>query len=765
MNPRLHLVPTALAVWGLALAGLFSTWWVAVAVGLLASAGGAPPLRRHRPAALALAVTAPVAAGWIGFTLHQSAHHPLRAEYGRPTTLHLELEERPRGVRTAGFGSRPGGVDLVVARTSTSDGARVVVLAPADSWRSLLPGQEVTASGTLAPTRAGELSVGMLRVRGPPKEVGPAPVWQRVADRLRKGLREVSGALDPEPAGLLPALVVGDTEGLSPRVVDEFRTAGLSHVLAVSGANLAILCGAVLLLLRLVGVGPRTCAAGASMALVGFVLLAGPEPSVLRAAVMGAVALLALVLGRERSALPALAASVVVLVLYDPELAADPGFGLSVVATAALVLLAPRWAAALKERGVPVGIAEALAVPVAASLATAPLVVGLTGQVSLVSVPANLVAGPVVAPATVLGVLAAVLAQVHEGTARVLVEVAGPAMDWLVLVGRHAARVPGAAAHWPDGWLGGVLLAVVLAVAWVLLRLRRIRVLLVALVLGAVLVTVPVEVVAPRWPPSGWAVVACDVGQGDAVVLATAERDRAVLIDTGPDPVPVLACLRRLGVRRIPLVVLSHLHADHIGGLAAVLADQRVGAVAVGPARRPGWAWEQVREQARGSGAQVVELEVGRRLGWPGLEVEVLGPRSVPAVGEENTAVNDASVVLRASTAAGRVLLTGDIELAGQADLLGGHVDLRADVLKVPHHGSRYSAPEFLTAVRPRVALVSVGAGNRYGHPSGPLVDLLGRAGALVARTDQDGDTAVLPGPDGPRVVRRGDPVHKGGKP
>ncbi|MBP2334221.1 competence protein ComEC [Saccharothrix coeruleofusca] len=759
MRSRLHLVPAALVVWSTALVGLLWTWWAAAALGVLAGLLGAAAHRRCAPAAVAVMVTGPVAACWIGFQVHQSTHHPLRAqaERGASTTVHFELVDRPHPLRTTGFGSRPGGVDSVVVRAELSDGAEIAVLAPTAAWRELLPGQRVAASGTLAPPLRAELTVAVLRVRGPPLEVGRAPVWQRAAESLRAGLRRASEPLGPDAAGLLPALVVGDTDGVSTRVVEEFRTAGLSHLLAVSGANLAILCGAVLLVLRLLRAGPRGCAAGAMAALVGFVVLAGPEPSVLRAAVMGAVALLALVLGRERSALPALAAAVVVLVLYDPALAVAPGFGLSVVATAALVLLAPRWAAAMRDHGVPVGVAEALAVPMAASLATAPLVAGISGQVSLVAVPANLVTGPVVAPATVLGVAAAVLAPVHAGAARVAAAVAGPEIEWLVLVARTAAAVPGAAVRWPGGWGGGALLIGVLLLAWAVLRLKRLRVLAVAALVGAGLVLVPLEVAAPRWPVPGWSVVACDVGQGDAVVLATAERDRAVLVDTGPDPVPVLACLRGLGVRRVPLVVLSHLHADHIGGLAAVLAEVGVGAVAVGPSRRPRWAWEEVRERARAAGVRVVELVSGQRLSWPGLELDVLGPRAGP-VEDANTAVNDASVVLRASTGAGRVLLTGDIELAAQAGLLGRHADLRADVLKVPHHGSRYSSAAFLEAVRPKVALISVGAGNRYGHPSGVLLDALASRGALVLRTDQDGDTAVLLGPEGPRIARRGDP-------
>ncbi|HEY0641315.1 MAG TPA: MBL fold metallo-hydrolase, partial [Pseudonocardiaceae bacterium] len=305
---------------------------------------------------------------------------------------------------------------------------------------------------------------------------------------------------------------------------------------------------------------------------------------------------------------------------------------------------------------------------------------------------------------------------------------------------------------------GGLLLAVVTVVALVLLRWRRPRTLVAAATAGALLVVVPTRFVTPGWPAAGWAVVACDVGQGDALALATGEPGRALLVDAGPDPGPVRSCLDRLGVRRVPLVVLSHLHADHIGGLSALLDGRSVGAVAVGPLREPAWAFERVRSLAHRAGVPVVSLRHGQRLRWPGLTVDVLGPRRTPGPQlDENdgSQVNDASLVLRAETPAGRVLLTGDVELAGQADLLRAGVDLRADVLKLPHHGSRYTSPEFLAAVRPRIALVSVGAGNRYRHPNDAVLARLHAAGATVLRTDLRGDLAVLPQL---RIAARGSP-------
>jgi competence protein ComEC len=565
--------------------------------------------------------------------------------------------------------------------------------------------------------------------------------------------------LDPEPAGLLPGLVVGDTDRLSRQVESEFKTAGMSHLLAVSGSNLAIVCVAVLLLLRAFRVGPRGSAAGAMVALVGFVVLAGPEPSVLRAGVMGAVGLLALAIGRERAALPALGTAVIVLVLWDPAMAVSFGFALSVLATAGLVLLAPRWADRLEARGVPRGMAEALVVPAAAHLVTAPVVAGMAGQVSLVSVVANLLAAPVVAPATVFGVLAALVAPLLPWVAELLVRLAGPEADWLILVARHGSRVPGAVIGWPGGWWGGLLLVLCVLLLIAALRRRRLRVLVGAALTGLLAVLVPIKVISPGWPPPGWAMVACDVGQGDALVLATAEEGRAVVVDTGPEPGPLAACLDRLDVSRVPLVVLSHLHADHVGGLDAVLADHAVGAVAVGPAREPGWAWKEVRSKAAAAGVPLVQLDAGQRLEWPGLSMEVLAPSGkevMPADGADGTEINNSSVVLRATTPAGRILLTGDVELETQAHLLNARTDMSAEVLKVPHHGSRYTMPELFAAVRPRIAVVSVGAGNRYGHPSPETLRALDHAGTLVLRTDEDGDAAIVPGGSGPRAVTRG---------
>jgi len=782
-GPDWRLVPAALVVWLATMAGLLAGWWwagvgacVGGAAGVVVALAARGRVEQVRWWRLGVAWSLMVCALLVGVIttgrLRAAEVDPLRAQAGAGASgvFRVTVTERPRPVFSAGFGGQRGGVravvvparlrGAVVAGAAVASHGRVVLIAPVDRWSTLLPGQDLTATAQLAPAMSGELTVAVLRVRGPPGDVTDAVVWQRVAQSLRSGLRDAAGVLDPEPAGLLPGLVVGDTDRLSRQVQEEFKTAGMAHLLAVSGSNLAVICVAVLLLLRVLRIGPRGAAAGAMAALVGFVILAGPEPSVLRAGVMGAVGLLALAIGRERAALPALGAAVVALVLWDPAMSVSFGFALSVLATAALVLLAPRWAARLAARGVPRGLAEALAVPAAAHLVTAPVVAGMAGQVSLVSVVANLLAAPVVAPATVLGVLAALVAPVWPWFAELLARVAGPEADWLILVARHASRVPGAAIGWPSGWWGGLLLVACALLLVAALRRRRLRMLAGVAFAGFLVVLIPIRVIAPGWPPPGWAMVACDVGQGDGLVLATAEAGRVVVVDTGPEPGPMTACLDRLDVSRVPLVVLTHLHADHVGGLDAVLADHAVGAVAVGPSREPDWAWREVRKKAAAAGVPIVELEEGRRLSWPGLSMEVLAPTQgevMPVPGAAGTEINDSSVVMRATTPAGRILLSGDVELTAQTHLLMTRADLSADVLKVPHHGSRYTTPELFAAVRPRIAVVSVGTGNRYGHPSPTTLRALDRVGALVLRTDTDGDAAIVPGDSGPRAVTRGE--------
>ncbi len=620
--------------------------------------------------------------------------------------------------------------------------ARVLLFGAAADWTGTLPGTEVVVRVAVRPAEAGDDVVAVLAARAPPEPASAAGAAQQVAGELRAGLAASAARVLPaDEAGLLPGLVVGDTTRMQPGVTRDFRRAGLGHLTAVSGANVAIVLALLLWPLRRRAVHRRWQAAVGVLGLVGFVLLARPSPSVLRAAGMGAVTLLALASGRSRVAVPALAASVCVLILVDPALARDGGFALSVAATAGIVLLAPGWSRSWRRRGLPALLADALAVGAAAGVVTAPLVAGMSGLVSVVSLPANLLAAPAVAPATVLGLLAVLAGPVSPGTADVLVWLAGWPTRWLVLVADRAAAVPDGATGWPGGPVGALLLAVLLlAGAAVLVRWPRTRPLALAVVVGVVALGWPARQLTTGWPVPGTVLVACDVGQGDALVLPTGAGE-AVLVDAGPDPELVDGCLTRLGVVRLPLVLLSHLDADHATGLPGALAGREVDEVATGLLSPTEVRVGALADQVSAAGARLTQLPAGTVRTVGTATIEVLAPTAADA--RPGVDANALSMVARVVQRGISVLFTGDLGADTEARLLARGVDLRADVLKVPHHGSGDADPDFLAATGARVALISVGADNSYGHPTARLLDWVTASGMQVHRTDLDGDLAV----------------------
>ncbi|MEV5690299.1 ComEC/Rec2 family competence protein [Micromonospora globbae] len=778
-GPDLRLAGSAVAAWLTALAGLHLGAGAALllaALGAVFSTIGAlhllqvlgrptPRVRRYGWIAVAVGLGVVCGGAATGARLAVRDADTLRAlaEQRASVTADLVVRDDPRPIRAAP--GRPAtllvATDLV--RLAERDGprvaapVRVLVLATDPAWRGLLPGQRLSAQGRLDVPRGGDLTAVVLGATGPPVRHG-SPSWaQRAAGSLRAGLQRACAPLPDEQGGLLPGLVVGDTSRLLPTVEEDFRATGMTHLNAVSGSNVAIVVGAVLLVARWCRAGPWLAAGLCGVALVGFVILVRPSPSVVRAATMGAIGLAALAAGRPRAALPALAAAVTVLILVDPALAGDAGFALSVLATGGLLLLAPRWRDGLRRRGVPAGLAEALAVPAAAQLACAPVVAGISGTVSVVAVPANLLAVPAIAPATVLGVLAALLSPIWPAGAEFAAWLASWPAWWLVLVARYGARLPAGTLPWPGGVWGALLLAASTVALLVAVRRPVVRRLVAVVGVAAVLGAVPVRLVARGWPPSGWIVVACAVGQGDAVVLPVASG-RAVVVDAGPEPAAVDACLRRLGVREVPLFVVSHFHVDHVGGVAGVFRGRRVAAVLTPALTEPETGQALVREAADGGGARLLTATAGTTYRAGGAELVVLGP-PYPLRGTRSDPNNN-SLVLRATVRGVRLLLPGDAETEEQRALLDRvpHDVLRADVLKVAHHGSAYQDPEFLDAVRPAVALVPVGAGNDYGHPSPGLLARLARNGARVLRTDVDGDVAAVRRDGGLAVVARGSP-------
>jgi competence protein ComEC len=447
-----------------------------------------------------------------------------------------------------------------------------------------------------------------------------------------------------------------------------------------------------------------------------------------------------------------------VLLSFDPALARDLGFALSVAATAGIIVAAGVWAQQLRARGVPEPLAVATSVCAAAGLFTAPLLVLIVGRVSLISLPANLLVVPVVAIVTVVGLAAALITPFSPWLGEVLLRLVDWPLRWMVWIAERAARTPGAVVPWPSGVGGALALATVIVVSVFVLRRRRVRWLAAAVCVGVAVSGLSIRVLAPAWPPTGWAMVACDVGQGDALVVALGSG-RAVVVDAGPDPVLVDGCLRRLGIHDVSMILLSHLHTDHVDGLSGVLRGRTVGAIATSTDPPPLEAYRRIQALAEQAGVPIVALRPGETRIVDHASIEVLGP--VARYVGTRSDPNNSSLVARISVGTVSMLATGDIEFEAQSDLLRREIDVTADVLKVAHHGSAYQDPAFLTATEASQALISVGAGNDYGHPDGLLVDRLRSAGMAVHRTDEHGDIAVLNGPGSDlRVVVRGDPIQ-----
>jgi competence protein ComEC len=765
--PDLRLAAVAVGTWLSALASLRGSAPVALAGAALALGGVVLVWRWVGRAGAWAGIAAALLLGSVCGATATAARlavrdaPPLAQAADEHATVTVELVTR-RDARQLGrdVGRPPSW--LVPARLESLDNpregrpvrmrARILVLTGDPYWQELLPGQRVRVAGRLAPARGGDLTAAVLSVSEPPTLLGDPPRVQRAAGSLRAGLRQASAPLPDQPGGLLPGLATGDVSNLDPGLRDDFFVTGMTHLVAVSGTHCAIVTGFVFLLARAARAPAWLVAATSALTVVGYVILCQASPSVVRAGFMGTIALVALATGRLRAAVPALGATVTVLVVADPQLAGTAAFALSVLATAGLLLLAPRWRDGLRRRGVPPGLAEAIAVPAAAQVAVSPLIAGMSGTVSLVAVAANLVATPVMVPATLLGVLTAVLSAVWPAGAEFLAWLGSWPAWWLVLVARYGAQAPAAIVPWPAGWAGGLLLAALTVALLVAARHRLVRRLVAVVTAAAVLGAAPVSLVASGWPPAGAVLVTCAVGQGDLVVVPV-RAGEAIVVDAGPEPAAADRCLRDLGIRTIPLFVVSHFHVDHVGGVDGVFRGRAVTAVLTTPLPEPELGHDLVHTTAAAAATPMHVARVGATYEVGGVSLRVIGPpfemtgtRSDP---------NNNSLVIVAEVRGVTVLLTGDAETELQQALLEhvGAAGLRADVLKTPHHGSVFQEPEFFDAVAPAVAVVPVGEDNSYGHPHPAVLAHLERAGARVLRTDTDGDVAAVRLDDGRLAV------------
>jgi competence protein ComEC len=424
-----------------------------------------PLLRAIGAGVLAIGV---VGAGFglaIALRADAVARHPVAAAFGTAAPVTVTPTESPLSL---GRGRLMFRATLQRLRTDEISG-RVVVFARTSDFGGVIAGQPVRFTARINRPARHDLTVAVLNATGRPT-MGQAGAVQRAAHAVRTRFAAAAReALPAEQAAMLPALVLGDTAAVSADTSRDFRAAGMTHLTAVSGANVTIVCAAVLFSARLIG--PRAAVALAAVALLAFVIVVQPTASVLRAAVMGAIGLAGMLSSRRRQAIPALSAAVLILLVVAPQLAVDVGFALSVLATAALVVIAPVWSWRLTGSGCPKPLADALAVALAAHVVTAPLVAAISGRLSLVAAVANLAVAAAIAPITVLGSAAAVLCLLWPTGAQLLIRFAGPELWWVSGVARWAADVPAATVPVPSGTagvlvVGGATVLLLLLALW-----------------------------------------------------------------------------------------------------------------------------------------------------------------------------------------------------------------------------------------------------------------------------------------------------------
>lgn len=604
----------------------------------------------------------------------------------------------------------------------------------------------------------------IVSVTGVPRESGQAGVtaafWDADATatgsdtlttasaRVRAAAREACAHLPQEVRSLVLGMVIGDTAGMPVALETDMQTTSLTHLTAVSGSHFAVITMALLWLLRRLTRTAREWVRGLqaiALAVAMFALTAVvlPEPSVLRALTMALAVALGLAWGRPARALPALSAGVIVLLVLDPTVASQVGLWLSVVAVVSIVLWSPVLAA-LASRLVAVWLARLISVPLAAWIACWPIIVGLNPGLGPYAVPANVLAVPSAAVVTLVGLAGLMAAPWWFPAAQVLMSLASGFAWPLVWVAGALSDAPGAWLPWPEGARGVALAALVSASLMAATAVRRLRP---AAYLAATVAALVFAGGTSLWAPHtgavtrDWAVVVCDVGQGDMALVRVAD-DQTVVIDTGPPGGAGLDCLDRYGVSDIALLVLTHPHSDHDGAVGEILSRAVVREAWVSTtAAAPGQ--DQALRLLRESGVPVSTPAPAQVWAQAATTLTVIPSVTVTGGSTDESGVNNSSIALWVSVQGFSVLAMGDVELDAQAALARSLGDVVVDLVKVPHHGSGVQDAALAAAITARFATVSVGADNPYGHPTRTALDLYTPRAELLLTTAECGDLAL----------------------
>ncbi len=603
------------------------------------------------------------------------------------------------------------------------------VMTSKQSMSKLLPGQRFSAQGRIVASK--EARVAALVVIKDEIEIQTQPShWASALGAVRLGLRSLSG--DGDAGALIPGMVLGDTSKQSPQFKNSMKRSGLTHLVAVSGANFALVSAFVLWMMQFLFTRMAFRLSATAISLIAFIALVRPSPSVLRAAAMAAVLLIAQGTKRGRDSLPALGFAIAAVVIVDPWQARDAGFALSVLATAGLLIFAPVLVEKLSLH-MPEKLAQALAPPTAAIVFCSPIIVALSGYLAPMSVIANLLAAPFVAPITIVGFISSLFSPFAPFLSLALI--------WLI---RFPAGAIALIAHWASsfpvltlrtGKIGFLIVACFTLLAWLFKKWFKYITIFTLIVLISI-------TWLQRWPGGDWQIANCDIGQGDSMVLNLGNH-QGLVIDVGPDAVAEDRCLKALGIKEIPLLILSHFHADHVAGLPGALNKRTVGQVWVSVNSAP--LVESAMAQVALEGVEIIKAVRGMSSRVGPLTIKVLWPTlsatSFEEMPGEGSQINNSSIATLITSNEFSIFAGGDLEPPVQQILVKDVTPV--DIYKVCHHGSRYQDLAFMAALHPRISVISVGVGNTYGHPAVQTLEALTRLGSEVVRTDIDGAIAV----------------------
>ena len=572
------------------------------------------------------------------------------------------------------------------------------------------------------------------------------PKFEAVEELRAKFLFNLSGVTQ-DSAGLVGGLAIGERGLISESLAENMKELSLTHLVAVSGANLAIIAAAVFLTASMLGFGRSWRFILSYLAIACYIVLVGPESSVLRAGAMAAFVLTGWWLGRKVHPLIPLSWAVLLLLLIDPGLAVDIGFALSAFATLGLLVLAGRLHERLEPR-IGTWLSIGVSASIAAQLYTLPVLLILQPSIPLYSVLANLAVELVVAPVTVLGILAVLASAIFPPLAKFLSLIASFGTWWIEVVANHLSQLPLTRVPMLPGPIG-VWFTVLLVLGLTMLAISTHPPLRFLGVMFVSVFVIPIAWVATDLNRQtsfhqGWEVLNCDVGQGDALLLRS--QGQIALIDVGREDQPIDNCLKSLGIVRLDLLVLTHFDADHVGGIAGAMRNRTAGLVLISGFKDDRPLVSLVSEVLAISADSVQIGHRGMTGDLGGVRWSVLSPTSNALEAEDS---NDASVVMTFEFQEFSVLALGDLGEPGQQRLLRHSwpqlwvLREKPLVLKVAHHGSKDQSEQLHELTQPDVAIFSVGQGNDYGHPSAKTLSLVYRLGAKVLRSDSQGPISI----------------------